>query len=94
MDRVLLAIVRVSVGFSLFFLTLYLIFTVNRPFNDSEDAVLSVGDVLWIGGMFVSVGVVSLVALLVCTLISRRRSRESAIARLREPTEGMPTPAE
>lgn len=94
MDRVLLAIVRVSVGFSLFFLTLYLIFTVNRPLNDSEDAVLSVGDVLWIGGMFVSVGVVSLVALLVFTLMSRRRSRESAIARLEEPAEGIPTPAE
>lgn len=87
MDRILLTVSRVSVGFSLFFLTLYLVVSWIRPSVGADAPMLSSSDVLWIGGLFVGVGLVALVAHAVMTMVSRHRARETAVARLEESTQ-------
>lgn len=86
MDRILLAVIRISVGFSLFFLTLYLIVSATQPNGDASAPMLSSGDVLWIGGMFVALGIIAQAVHSIITLVRQRRARESAATRLEEIT--------
>lgn len=86
MDHILQLTVRISVGFSLFFLTLYLITLATKPINSADTPMLSSGDVLMIGSMFVVVGLIAQISETACKFVSARRARRSSVARLNEGT--------
>lgn len=86
MENILTLIVRLSVGFSLFFLTLYLIASATRPITSADEPILSTGDVLAIGGMFVILGIVAQVWQTVSKFLHERKARRSSIARLDDGT--------
>ena len=84
MDRFLLVVIRGSVTFALFFLTLYLGMWVGQPANDSDTPMLSSADVLLIGGMFVAIGIASLAVYYALRIASSHRAKESVLSRLEE----------
>lgn len=82
MENLLLLVVRISVGFSLFFLTLYLIVIAAKDVNSADTPMLSSGDVLMIGGMFVVVGLIAQISATARKFVNDRRARRSSVARL------------
>ncbi len=86
MENILSLVVRISVGFSLFFLTLYLIVSETRDLNSADAPMLSSSDVLMIGGMFVVVGLIAQISATVRKFVRDRRARRSSVARLDDVT--------
>ena len=84
MDRFLLVVIRGSVTFALFFLTLYLGMWAGQTTTDSDTPMLSSADVLMIGGMFVLIGILTLIVYYGQRAMSAHRAKESVLSRLEE----------
>ncbi len=86
MERILQLTVRISVGFSLFFLTLYLIVIAAKPINSPDTPMLTSSDVLMIGGMFVVVGLIAQISATASKFVCDRRASRWSVARLDDVT--------